>query len=232
MLITFDRFRKVVNPKRRTKVISQFAFHLISLQSAFVILNLDGLTAYVSRQNMTIKTNHSSIIFSSSACVFPQPLGLAIDVLNVCLRAYLPFLLMFVMNIVLARKFFALMAKSKTQMTNNNNISKRRIENNFTRTVIVMDVMFFVLYTPWSFWYVVHAMSSHVTALQTPLAFAYISLFQAITYSISYVNNFTSFFLNFAFNSCFRKRVTTFVRRHRINNVFFLRRIVLISSVN
>lgn len=230
-MITFDRFRKVVNPKRRTKVVRQFAIHLISLQSAFVILNLDGITAYVSQQNTTIKTNHSSIIFSSSACVFPQPLGLAIDVLNVCLRAYLPFLLMFVMNIVLARKFFVLMAKSKTQMTNNN-ISKRRIENNFTRTVIVMDVMFFVLYTPWSIWYVVHAMSSRVTALQTPLAIAYISLFQAITYCISYVNNFTSFFLNFAFNSCFRKRVTTFVRRHRINNVFFLRRIVLISSAN
>jgi hypothetical protein len=80
-------------------------------------------------------------------------------------------------------------------------------ENNFTRTVICMDLTFFILYTPWSIWYVFNRVSASSPSFQSPLISAYLSLIQWITFSIAALNNGTSFFLNLFFNALFRKEL-------------------------
>ena len=80
-------------------------------------------------------------------------------------------------------------------------------ENNFTKTVIFMDLFFFVVYTPWSIWYMFNRVSASTPSFQSPLISAYLNLIQSITFSIAALNNGDSFFLNLTFNTLFRKEL-------------------------
>lgn len=84
------------------------------------------------------------------------------------------------------------------------NKSLRR-EYVFTLTVFGINVLFFILYTPWSVYYVLSRVAKSLSSWQTPLIAAQLNLFQSIAFCIAYCNNMTSFLINIVFNYSFRR---------------------------
>jgi hypothetical protein len=94
--------------------------------------------------NLNKSVNVTSV---SLSCTSSVVMGIIADVKVVFLRSYIPFSLMFVMNIFTTRRFI----QSKKNAGGQTRSMKR--EHNFTRTVIFMDMAFFIFYLPWSIWY-------------------------------------------------------------------------------
>lgn len=85
-------------------------------------------------------------------------------------------------------------------------------EYQFTFTVIAMNISFFTLFTPWSIWYIVNRVYQENPANWTPIVSASLSLFQSISFSMAYLNNCSSFFINFICNSHFRNELFSILK--------------------
>jgi hypothetical protein len=206
-LITFDRFRSVVYPQKFNFIKSRFKLKCIFSSLFFIVMliNLSHLGYYTVITSSTKKLTFDSVLNQSInvtsdtlSCTSSYGLGLYTDIMVVLLRSYIPFGIMFSMNIVTTKK----LVESKKHVVQNRSLKK---EMHFTKTVIFMDLMFFILYTPWSIWYAVNRTSGSLPSLQSPLISAYLNFFQSIFFSMAFLNNCASFFLNITFNNLFRK---------------------------
>lgn len=168
------------------------------------------------------------------SCTSSDMLNLAMDIVNLMSRLFLPFLLMLFMNIFLVRSLFA--SKSRILYKNSHNkssssttstssssvvvsasslsspVNKRR-EYTYMLTVISLNWIFFLFNMPWASWYIISHIAQVDANLQTQYASAVLNLLLAISHCIFYLNNMSSFVLNVVFNRLFRRRVLSHFRR-------------------
>lgn len=119
---------------------------------------------------------------------------------------------MLIMNILLSREFI----RSKRRIANINQNRTMKREYHFTATVIGMNITFFILYTPWSIYFILNYVSKGLVSWQTPLITAIIALYQSITFSIAYLNNMSSLFLNLTFNVLFRREFLVIISKTKL----------------
>lgn len=206
VLITVDRFRSVVCYNRFTflKKKSTLIIMLILIFVIFLVVNMDQIWFY------TIPVVNFNVVFDASLnqsqnvttqsllCTSTSEVSLATDTINVIFRFFVPFFLMLVMNILLSKNVI-----DSKKKTNHNKIRSFRRECNYTLTVIGLNLIFFLLNLPWAIWYIL----SHINSLQTPNGIISLNFLNGIAYSIFYLNNLSSFFLNLIFNRLFRKQL-------------------------
>jgi hypothetical protein len=206
LIMTFDRFRCVVYPRRfkfmenKRKLIALLVslfFVILLINSAylgyFIYPQTTTKTQFDPNTNITINKTTFSLNCTASA-----ELALIADVLNVIMRSYLPFSLMLVLNISMTKRFLA----SKKNSLRNKSLRREYV---FTLTVFGINVLFFILYTPWSVYYVLNRVAQSLSSWQTPFITAQLNLFQSIAFCIAYCNNMTLFLINIIFNSSFRR---------------------------
>ncbi len=111
------------------------------------------------------RTVMSNVTTQTSLCTASPEMLTATDIINFCMRSYIPIAIMLPLNIVLSLKFIK--GKKRALTVNKANQSLRR-EYYFTYTVIVMNFTFFILYSPWSIWYAVNRVLVSFPSLTTP----------------------------------------------------------------
>lgn len=208
--LTFDRFRGVVCPNRFKYLFDNRAHLILAICLIFpcvCLVNLGHLGYYTVSQSTANVTSQNNVSIVPLICTASSSISIATDIIQVFMRSYIPFTLMLVMNIVMSRRFL----HSRKQMLKNQNRSMKR-EYNFTLTVIGMNLTFFVLFTPWSIWYIMSYATKGLTTWQSPLVVAEMAFFQTVSFSIAYFNNMSSFGLNLAFNALFRTELVRMLR--------------------
>ncbi|RNA19526.1 G-coupled receptor -like protein [Brachionus plicatilis] len=213
VIITLDRFRSVCYPTK-FKFMEKKKFILkviVFLFLAIFLLNADhGWFYLVIRQ--TNQINFDPLLNTSTNTTIKKkictasPLLLSItDIKMVFMRSYIPFTLMLFLNVKLSRVF--LLSKKKFRPKEHD-----KKEYSFTTTVLIMNLVFFVLYLPWSVWYAVWTAFKFVPGAMTSQASAQLRLCRSILFSVAYLNNCSSFFVNFFINFQFRKELMDIFR--------------------
>lgn len=220
VIITFDRFRSVCFP---TKFIfmeqKRFIIKIvIGLFFIMFLLNMEHGWFFLSRNvvNQTVfdivtnKTFNRTNLYQT--CTASQILLSFTDLKMVFMRSYIPVFIMLFLNIIVSRTFLS----SRKKMNKKESLIK---EYTFTRTVILMNVTFFILYLPWSVWYAVNTVFKNTPGAMTKTISAKLSLTQSIFFSIAYLNNCSSFFVNFVFNRHFRNELFNCLKLKNENKV-------------
>jgi hypothetical protein len=211
VLITIDRFRSVCCPNKYN-FLEKKKYLLIIMASVNIFLMLINSIYFsysltpVSR-SVNVTVNGTLMLRESqlAICTASQTVLFITDLFVVFSRSYIPFMIMFILNLILTRKF--LISKRKFTVNSKSDSSLIKREYYFTFTVITMNVSFFILYSPWSLWHIVNKVYEVNQTTTTPLLSASLNLAQSITFSIAYINNLSSFFNNFIFNKLFRNEL-------------------------
>lgn len=169
-------------------------------------------------------TTNSSLNVSSTAsnqyCTSSLTVSFITDSVNLLFRFLLPFFIMLYFNISLSRNLY----KSKRRVTSKTRSFRR--ERNYTMTIIGFNVIFCLLNTPWAVWYILMHVKQLGLVFQSSFDTAVMDLLNSIVFSIFYLNNFSTFILNFGFNRVFRLEVS------RLTNLPFSRSTSRFSAHN
>jgi hypothetical protein len=211
VIITFDRFRLIFLNKKFNfmEKIRNIRLMMFGVFFLLLLINSGHLAYYLSINNqndMLSETNQTSV----SCTATPILLNIT-DVMNVILRSYLPFLIMLACNILLTRELI----RSKKKMLKSDSF---RREYNFTFTVIGMNIFFFILYTPWSVYYILNRIYNSSTPNLSQVIIERINLLRSISFSFAYLNNASVFVVNAIFNKLFRKELFGLFKRSKLNS--------------
>ena len=127
------------------------------------------------------------------------------DTISILMRNFIPSFLMLILNILIAKDLIQSKNKFHARRTN-----KR--EFHFISSIISMNCIFFIFYTPLSVVYVVfdiYKFNSSTSATQT----ATVQLIYNITSVISYIYSTLPFFINLFFNKLFKNQVLVIIER-------------------
>ena len=127
------------------------------------------------------------------------------DLISVVLRNILPFLVMLILNIIMAKDL--IQSKSKFEQKNGN---KRELQ--FTFTIICMNLIFFILNTPLSVVFIIQNIYK-LNPSTSAVKLANIQLAYDVTLCVSFINNCLPFFINFAFNKLFKSEAILIIER-------------------
>ena len=219
VLITFERYISVVyaNRIRIFKRKLNIVLMLLSIFITLSIVNIGHAWYYVTivETNNTIsysdnggdESAHQIITNISTICTYSNTISLLTDFVNVFFRFLIPFGLMIVLNVLLSKNLY----ESKKKAASKNRSFKR--ERNYTITVIGLNVLFFVLNLPWAVYYALsHIQMIGVIIFDPHLDNAILGIMNAVVFSIFYLNNLSSFFLNLFFNRVFRRQFFFFAK--------------------
>lgn len=219
VIITIDRFRSVVCPSSLQFFKSKMKLTLILISIFFILFMVNTGIWWFYFAQVTVKkiifdgnSNTSiNVTLKSYVCTSSTLTATATDIINVLFRLCIPFVVMLVMNIILTRNLIL----SKKKISTQNRSFKR--EYNYTITVIGLNFLFCILNTPWAIWYILNRIELSGVGLQSPIAVASLNLLQSISFSIFYLNNSSSFFLNLIFNKLFRKQLYFLLTKRSLN---------------
>ena len=216
-LITFERYLTVCHAnksalfKSKHNVIAM----ILSIFAILAVLNTGQAWYYLSlsAQNSSYYVyngdDNSRLVLSNSTsvCTSSNAVSLFTDILNVLFRFLFPFTIMIILNYFISKNLF----KSKKRSGVINRSLKQ--ERNYTFTVVGFNVLFFVLNLPWTVYYVLsHIQIAGVVVFSASLDIAILGLMNAVVFSIFYLNNLSSFFLNLFFNKVFRNQFFSIAR--------------------
>ena len=216
-LITFERYLSVCYAnkfaifKSKRKVITM----LISIFAILTIINMGQAWYYLSlsAQNNSYYVyngdDNSRLVLSNSTnvCTSSNAVSLLTDIMNVLFRFLFPFTIMIILNYFISKNLF--MSKKRSGVINRS----FKQERNYTFTVVGFNVLFFVLNLPWTVYYILsHIQIAGVVVFSASLDVAILGLMNAVVFSIFYLNNLSSFFLNIFFNKVFRNQFFSMAR--------------------
>ena len=201
-LISFDRFLEVFFPRRfpimRNK---KFLMALICLiYFTLCAISFENLLYYLS---VTVAKNKTT-----KSCTATRAVSISSDIVSNVLRTYIPLILMVGLDTAIVLK----LVKSKSMLKNRDH-SK---ENEFTKTVVMISSIFFLLNIPGAVSYIVRIVfkegyelpSNNLTMVEITLAFN-------ITYLIATSYYFAHFFIHLRFNKLFRSEFLILFRLRR-----------------
>ena len=216
VIITFERYLSVCHAnkfglfKRKRNVIAM----LISIFVILTVVNMGQAWFYtiLITQNSTYyafsgEDSSHPLTNSSRSCTSSKIVSLVTDFINVAFRFVIPITIMIILNVLISRNLYQSKKRSKA-------INKSlKQERNYTLTVAGFNVLFFVLNLPWAVYYVLnYIQSSGIVVFSASLDVAILGLMNSIVFSIFYLNNLSSFFLNLFFNRVFRKQFFSMTR--------------------
>ncbi|CAF0927534.1 unnamed protein product [Brachionus calyciflorus] len=184
--VLFVLFTNKFNFQKNLKIVSLI---LIGILSVLIMANIPSFWFYVSTSNRI------------KYCTADETPLIIRDVLNIALRTVIPFVLMFLMEIILIIKI----SKSRKKFTKNKKMLR---EFKFSFTVIMLSILFLIAYTP-NMIYVIMAniYKNSPTAQQSTTYTLFIYLVEVITSATIQMYNACNFFIQLAFNTIFRGEV-------------------------
>jgi hypothetical protein len=214
VIITFERYLSITNANRSRLFKSKrnVVIMLISVFFFLTLVNIGQAWDYIASvtQNQTIYVKNGDKITQltvSSVCTNSNTVSLLTDIVNLLFRLLIPFGIMIVLNVLLSKNLYE--SKKRTAVKNRS----FKHERNYTLTVIGFNVLFFILNLPWAVYYILsHVQSYGVVLFDASLDTAILGLMNSIVFSIFYLNNLSSFFLNMIFNTVFRKQFLSLTR--------------------
>ena len=202
VLTTFDRFTFVLyghgNRFRFLKSKRNLTFIILVIFTLFIVLNVPNLFFNVTQIDHECSGDNWSQI--------------SIHITSVCLRTYLPLIIMLVFNIAMIRNI----VKKKRNLPSNHS-TKSRKESQFTVAVIASNFYFFVLNSPLSIYYILNDINSHSIVSKESLLYSYFNLAYIITADLAFCEQTFSFFMYFACNRLFRNELL-----HLIGRIFHI----------
>jgi hypothetical protein len=209
ILITCERFRLVCFPNKHN-FLDKKKYLFVSIATIIItiaLINSVHFTFTLVKTTRTINESTNGTIFLRQmltySCTASSTIIFIVELIVVFNRSYIPFIVMLILNIIMTKKFL----ESRRKLKSKSNSSTAKRENYFTFTVITMNITFFVLYTPWSLWYVVNRTYQINQTWINPVVTASLNLSQNICLSIAYINNLSSFFNNLIFNKLFKNEL-------------------------
>ncbi|CAF1120332.1 unnamed protein product [Brachionus calyciflorus] len=184
--VLFVLFTNKFNFQKNLKIVSLI---LIGILSVLVMANIPSFWFYVSTSNRI------------KYCTADETPLIIRDILNIALRTVIPFVLMFLMEIILIIKIL----KSRNKFTKNKKMLR---EFKFSFTVIMLSLLFLIAYTP-NMIYVIMAniYQNNPTAKQSTTYTLFIYLVEVTTSATIHFYNACNFFIQLAFNTIFRGEV-------------------------
>lgn len=204
VIITLDRYKTICHSKSsKNETKRSIILKILGLLVFMFFLNMVHL--WYSLKETVVQTsvfdNTTNEFFNltkvNRVCTAPNRILLTTDIITVLFRSYIPFFVMLIMNLRMSFVFF----RSRQKFKLHGSMNKK--EYYFTFTVITMNFTFFFLYFPWSVWYLLNRLFTNQMKNSIYLNSAIVML-RSFSFSMAYMNNFSSFFLNLTFNKIFR----------------------------
>lgn len=220
-IISFDRYRTVCLPPNKLAFMKSkrnILIIILSINLILFLINSLHWAFYIERKytltkifDVDLNKTINQSVLSSSACNPSSPIVQALsDNINSVMRAYVPFIIIFILNILLVKQFIQSKRKMQHSKMNSNNSSTTensssmsRREIYFTFSVISLNILFLILYTPWTIFVTFKSIFNSVNPNPTPLTNYIILIVEQVVISIAFLMNTSSFVFNFFFNKLF-----------------------------
>jgi hypothetical protein len=122
-------------------------------------------------------------------------LDFSLDWINLAMRDFIPFIVIFVLNFLAIRFLF----RSKTNL----NSKIRKKEFSFILSIFVANFIFLAIYLPWSIVFVIYHVNHSFYIFPDLINSNLFEITAALFGSLAYLNNMTCFFTNIKFNYLF-----------------------------
>jgi hypothetical protein len=170
-----------------------------------VAINMPSLVGFKLAQDPAKLNNNSS---TDLDCFASDEFTITLTITTLLVRYFIPFVLIFVMNI------FIIKCLRQTKILFPNAAKRRGSRKNFLMSIIIVNTLFFILYSPMTILFSLIAIDylKGVEFLSQTMLISY-----NLTISLSYINNLTPFFVHLVFNSLFKKNA----KKEKLNKTKF-----------
>jgi hypothetical protein len=200
--ISFHCYTLIKYPSGLIKKKYIYLLIVIVIALLIAIINLPFAFYHYSKEIVIFKEvlNNSTIEYNQTFCTIQEDVDYIMDIQDVFIRGILPMILMLIFTVKSIRELNESSVRSNS--TNNTILSKKK----FIKSMISMNILFIILYLPWSIILVYFHTYSYVIgdaigdiAQTTKLKFAL-----TLTESIVIINNYSPIFFNLYYNQNFR----------------------------
>nr|QVK45699.1 G protein-coupled receptor [Proales similis] len=211
VFITFERFSQIVIPNRLKFMQNKFSLN-ITILIMFVIIaviNVENLFFYLANRNQTNTDNSTSVVNFCTAD--PQIVNIS-DLISSLMRTIIPIALMLIMNILTT---IALIRSKKRA----NVKGPRRREINFAVSVIVINILFFVLNTPLAIAYIWSVLGNSSTVEFELASFIRFNFIFWLTVNLSFVYQSLAPIFYIAVNRLYRQQFIQIFTKQRADGL-------------
>lgn len=204
VLISLSVLLKIKFPNKKVLTENRFILLLIAFVVLFVFVTNSVYFSFFIEQDVfydVISINNSNqtsqnVTTVENFCTTDRITDFAMDFVNLFMRDLLPFILIFILNIFSIR----LLVFSKK----NAHVKSLKHEFQFGRSIIAANILFLIIYSPWSILFVIFHIQHYTNLLHFTNELGYLKIIVNIFDCVGYLNNISTFFINFIFNLAFR----------------------------
>ena len=176
--------------KNRLKLILLMISFVTLVDLVYVIY--DKHVIYNSYENKTTFGNKEIIEYK---CETVFLLDFILDITNVIMRDFIPFILIFVLNYLSIKGFL------KSKSNSNQRVNKKDYQ--FFRSIIGSNLIFLTIYFPWAIVFILYHIHHSFDMFDELIESDQFEVIKRLFECFAYLNNMTCFFLNMCLNSRF-----------------------------
>ena len=207
LFFTLDRFFRVCSPRKMLflkKKLNIFIIICIMLAS-MLAANFANAFFYVKEtRSVYLNDLNQSKVLIQKSCVANMTYTLISDFVLCFLRCFFPMIAMTILSILTIRK---LNESSKVRTKITTETKKVNKDNQFTRSLIIVNLFFVIFNFPLAFIYVVKDI--YFYAASANYTYIIINFLWAMSFNLATLHYLSFFFLNYLFNHRFRSEVKT-----------------------
>ena len=197
-ICTFETFLEV-------KYLNKFNLFKRKWLSLFLITILMLIfLSVINSTNLLYHLNYKDKNKTQIECIAPN-FDTVSDIISILMRNFLPFFVMLILNILIAKNIIQSKKKFQTRRT------KRR-EFHFIFTTISMNIIFTLFFTPLSITYIIRILYKYNSS-STAIQIATIQLVYNVNSALSFIYNALPFLINLLFNKLFKNQVIVIIEK-------------------
>lgn len=150
----------------------------------------------ITNRSFLLRESIQSYSSNESYCEAPFLTDFFLDMTNVVMRDFIPFMLIFSFNFLSIKGFI----RSRTTSCG---IRRKRKENQFLYSIISSNFIFLGIYLPWAIVFILYHINDSFTLFPDLINSDLFEITTTVFECLAYLNNMTCFFLNITFNSHF-----------------------------
>ena len=169
-------------------------------------------------QNQTTAANETILVnrtITSGSCTIPSAASFAADIVSAAMRTWLPFVFIILFNLLAIR---ALNESGKRAQTAHTSDARTRREKEFAQVVLKLSLIFFLMNFPLSASWVISNCYKAIAQPQSQFTLACLNLFSRCSLVSAYAYQSLTIYLNFTFNSIFKREIIKLVCRGSRND--------------
>ncbi|RMZ97422.1 hypothetical protein BpHYR1_019265 [Brachionus plicatilis] len=209
--ISYDLYRSICNFK--AKILSKKYYYFAILLSILGLFATNSIyfTFFIATDSISDETlidlNSTRLNSTITECIGTEITDLIGDGVNILFRDLVPFTIIFILNYSVTKQ--VLKSKKNTQLG-----KSLKKEYNFAITVIAINIVFLLIYLPWAISFVLYH-TMHFMSFTIEVDLDLFDMIQSISNCVSYLNNYSPFFINIIFNSMFRDEFMSLLPRSK-----------------